>query len=284
MEDNKQNIINEKTETNDTEDLNKTRIMKMLRPVIDIAWMYPDTLYLHGERGNVMALVRYAQQLGLEAKVHKIDLGTEKFNPMDYDILFYGPGEISSFKSVMADIAGYTRSLAEYIASGKIMIVTGTTVSMFGERIRRFDPDGPDGRGEVIDGLCLIPVLSEEREYVFGDDEDIRAEYGGYSMELVGSQIQMADIEFLENASYSRFGSVIYGRGNNGQDGMEGVVYGNSIFTNMLGPLLVNNPWLTVQILKTAAALKGLEIKYPDPDYTLEVRSLNLKKEFIENK
>lgn len=271
-------------EESDNSDLNKTRIMKMMKPVINIAWMYPDTLYLHGERGNVMALVRYAQYLGLEPKIHKIDMGTKDFNPMEYDILFYGPGEITSFKSVIQDIGTYTRSLAEYIASGKIMLVTGTTVSMFGERIRRFDPDAPNKSGEVIEGLCLIPVLSDEREYVFGDDEYIIAEYGGYSMELVGSQIQMADIEFLENSSYSRFGSVVYGRGNNGEDEIEGVVYNNSIFTNMLGPLLVNNPWLTVQILKKAAEIKGIEIKAPDPTYNLEVTSLNFKKEFIQDK
>ncbi len=268
----------------DNSDLNKTRIMKMMKPVINIAWMYPDTLYLHGERGNVMALVRYAQYLGLEPKIHKIDMGTKGFNPMEYDILFYGPGEITSFKSVIRDIGTYTRSLAEYIASGKILLVTGTTMAMFGERIRRYDPDAPNKSGEVIEGLCLIPVLSDEREYVFGDDEYIVAEYGGYSMELVGSQIQMADIEFLENSSFRRFGSVIYGRGNNGEDEIEGVVYNNSIFTNMLGPLLVNNPWLTVQILKKAAELKGIEIKAPDPTYNLEVTSLNFKKEFIQEK
>ena len=267
-----------------TDEINKTRIMNMIKPVINIAWMYPDTLYLHGERGNVMALTRYAQLLGLEPKIHKIDLGTSEFNPMDYDIIFYGPGEISSFRSVMEDIGTYTRSLAEYVASGRIMLVTGTTVAMFGERIRRFDPDAPNKSGEVIEGLCLIPVLADEREYVFGDDEDIVAEYGGYSMELVGSQIQMADIEFLENSSFTRFGSVQYGRGNNGEDGMEGVVYNNSIFTNMLGPLLVNNPWLAVQMLKMAAEMKGIEIKAPDPDYSLEVTSLNLKKEFIADK
>ena len=266
------------------EDMDKTRVMHLLRPVIHIAWMYPDTLYLHGERGNVMALTRFAQELGLEPKIHKIDLGTKRFNPLKYDIIFYGPGEIGSFRSVIDDIGTYTRSLAEYVAMGKVMIVTGTTVSMFGERIRRYDPDSATGFGEVIDGLCLIPAIAEEREYVYGDDEIVRAEYGGYSMELTGSQIQMADYEFLENASFSRFGTVIYGRGNNGNDGMEGIVYNNSIFTNMLGPVLVNNPWLTVQILKTAAALKGITVQAPEPDYTLEVRSLHLKKKFIEEK
>lgn len=263
---------------------NKTRIMSLMKPEIDIAWMYPDTLYLHGDRGNVMALVRYAQNLGLVPKVHRIDMGSGDFNPLEYDILFYGPGEISSFEAVMKDIGTYTRSLAEYVAYGKVMLVTGTTMAMFGERIRRFDPDAANGLGETIDGLCMIPAISEEREYVYGNDLDVRAEYGGYSMELIGTQIQMADVEFLENTNYSRFGSVIYGRGNNGQDGIDGVVYNNAIFTNLLGPVLVNNPWLAVTMLKTAADLKGIEIPNDNPDYELEVKSFRLKKQFVEDK
>ena len=263
---------------------NKTRIMTVVKPEIDIAWMYPDTLYLHGDRGNVMALVRYARDLGLVAKVHRIDMGSGDFNPLDYDILFYGAGEISSFEDVIKDIGTYTRSLAEYVAYGKVMLVTGTTMAMFGERIRRFDPDSKNGLGEIVDGLCMLPAIAEEREYVYGNDLDVRAEYGGYSMELIGTQIQMADIEFLENTNYSRFGSVIYGRGNNGQDGIEGVVYNNAIFTNLLGPLLVTNPWLAVTMLKTAADLKGIEIPNDNPDYELEVKSFRLKKQFIEDK
>lgn len=26
-----------------------------------IAWLFPDTLYLHGERGNILALARFAE-------------------------------------------------------------------------------------------------------------------------------------------------------------------------------------------------------------------------------
>ncbi|MBQ6389250.1 MAG: cobalamin biosynthesis protein CobQ [Mogibacterium sp.] len=252
--------------------------------MINIAWMYPDTLFLHGERGNIMALVRYAMELGLTPHVRRIDLGTEDFDPMEYDIIFYGPGEISSFRAVMEDIAGYARPIAEYIASGKVLIATGTTMSLFGEKITRFSPDAEDGRGEVIDGLCMIPAESFEREYVYGNDLDIRAEYNGYSMELIGNQIQMTDIHFSESEGYQRFGSVIYGRGNNGTDGIEGVVHNNSLFTNMLGPMLICNPWLTVRILRTAAEIKGIEVEAQDPEYKLEIKSLGLKKKFIEEK
>lgn len=275
----------EEKKTNEEQfDKNKTRIMKLLRPEIHIGWMYPDTLYLHGERGNVMALMHYAQELGLEPKIHRVDMGAKDFDPMKYDILFYGPGEISSFGHIMEHIGTYKRSLAEYVAAGKILIATGSTVAMFGERIRRFSPDTEDRIGEVIDGLHLIPALAEEREYVYGDDEEVRAEYAGFSMELIGNQIHMADLDFMENSNFRRFGDVIYGRGNNGSDGMEGVVYNNSIFTNLLGPVLVNNPWLTVRILCTAAELKGIEIKMPEPDYEMEIRSFRLKKEFIDIK
>ena len=251
---------------------------------INIAWMYPDTLYLHGERGNIMALVRYAIELGLTPHVRRIDLGTKGFDPMEYDILFFGPGEISSFRSVIKDISGYKRSIAEYISSGKILIATGTTMAMFCERIIRFSPDAEDGAGEVINGLCVLPADAYEREYVYGNDLTVRAEYGGYSMELVGSQIQMTDIRFNESGQYSRFGTVLYGRGNNGHDGIEGALHGNSIFTNMLGPMLVCNPWLTVRILRIAAAAKGTEVLAMDPDYGLEIRSLELKKNFIDDK
>lgn len=133
---------------------------------LNIAWMYPDTLYLHGERGNIMALVRYAMELGLKPHVRRIDLGSGGFDPMDYDILFYGPGEISSFRAVMDDIGTYKRTIAEYIASDRILISTGATTAMFGEKITRFSPDAEDGIGDVMEGLCVIPAEATERVHI----------------------------------------------------------------------------------------------------------------------
>ena len=71
--------------------------MKQLK----IAWLFPDTLYLHGERGNILALQRIAAQKGLETAVDRIDFETEGFQPMDYDIIFCPPGEIVSFPVVL---------------------------------------------------------------------------------------------------------------------------------------------------------------------------------------
>ena len=47
-------------------------------------------------------------------------------------------------------------------------------------------------------------------------------------------------------------GRVVAGRGNNGEDGFEGVVSGNLIGTYLHGPLLPKNAWLADYLIETA--------------------------------
>ena len=96
-----------------------------------IAWMYPDTLFLHGDRGNVLALERFAKELGTDVEVDKIDFETEGFDPISYDVLYFGAGEISSFESVVSDMELYREGLAAFIDAGKPLVATGTTMAMF---------------------------------------------------------------------------------------------------------------------------------------------------------
>ena len=51
---------------------------------LKIAWLFPDTFYLHGERGNILALERFAGLAGLETETDKIDFDTEGFSPLDH--------------------------------------------------------------------------------------------------------------------------------------------------------------------------------------------------------
>ncbi len=72
--------------------------------------------------------------------------------------------------------------------------------------------------------------------------------------------------------------------GNNGSDGLEGVMYKNSVFTNMLGHVLVNNPLLTCGIIRAAASVTGEKLREENPVFDLEMKSLELKKKFINEK
>lgn len=238
---------------------------------LNIAWLFPDTLYLHGERGNILALERFAKLGGYEPVTTKIDFLTEDFHPMDYDIIFCPPGEIVSFKAIIDKLSPLKREFEEFINQGRVLIATGTSMAIWGKEVKRFD-------GTSFDGMGFFDAVAVENEAVYGDDNYFQCTYNGKSMEIIGNQIQMAD--FVSEKS-KPFGNLLYGYGNTGKDRSEGFAVNNSIFTNSLGPMLVTNPWLTIEIIKVCAANKGnadLEIEF---DTELEDKSFETKKDFI---
>lgn len=239
-----------------------------------IAWLFPDTLFLHGERGNLLALARFAQMAGYEPVIDKIDFRSEKFVPEDYDVIFAAPGEISSFPAVRDWLLPYKPQLREYVDSGRPMIVTGTSVGLFGKQVLRSD-------GSEFEGLGIIFTQFSENKDVYGDDIWFECEYNDAKMEIMGNQIQMGDLNIV---SETPFGHLKYGYGNTGKDQNEGVLRGNSIFTNTLGPILVCNPWLTEEVIRTAARIRGHEMPEFTYDPKLEKASFATKKKFTETK
>ena len=238
--------------------------------------MFPDTLFLHGERGNVLALERFAKIAGLEPEVVKVELGTKSFDPSDYDVIFFGPGEVSSFPLLTEELAPVKDKLETFINEGKPVLVTGTTVGLFCSKVTR-------SSGEEFNGLGILRSEFKENEKVYGDDIYFKTEYNGMAMEIIGNQIQMGDIILKDEP----FGELIYGYGNTGEDTKEGVVKGRSIFTNTLGPLLVCHPKLTAEIVKVAAKKAGLRIDETALDAfddSLEIASFETKKDFIMTK
>ena len=238
------------------------------------AWLFPDILFLHGERGNIMALKRMASLAGIELEVERIDFNSSDFDPMEYGIIFCPPGEIASFGTVIDKLKPYCGKFREFIESGRVLIAVGTGICIFGKDTRREDKS-------IIDGLGLIDCNFEERKYVYGDDIYFNENYSGVNEECFGVQIQMIDVISQEEKP---FGKLLYGFGNTGKDRNEGVIKNNSIFTNVLGPLLVLNPWLTKTIVKKASESVGIKFNEFDIDMSLERKSLESKKEFVYGK
>lgn len=240
----------------------------------NVAWMFPDTLFLHGERGNLLALARYAQMAGLKPIVDKVDFSTEGWDPWAYDVLVFGPGEISSFADVVEWLKPYADELSEFILQGGPIIVTGTSVGIFCEKTIRTD-------GTEIEGLGLLYARYHENEDVYGDDNWFSCVYNGNEMEIIGNQIQMGNLELVDE---DPFGKLKYGYGNTGKDQQEGIIKKNSIFTNTLGPMLVCNPWLTEEIIRVCIFNRGYEGKDFDYDMDLEKKSFETKKRLIMTK
>ena len=245
----------------------------MTNKELKIAWLFPNILFLHGERGNVQALKRVAGFAGLDVCVDKVSYDTVNFNPSDYDVIFCPPGEIVSFGRIIEWLKPYKDALKNFIEEGKVLLVTGTSQCIFGKETKRED-------GSVLEGLGLIDCTFEERKYVYGDDVHFTTSYSGEDKECLGVQTQMIDVYSNEEP----FGHLLYGFGNTGKDRNEGSLVNNSIFTNVLGPMLVLNPWITKAIISKALANKGIEIDNFEFSTELEEKSLETKKKFISNK
>lgn len=235
------------------------------------AWMFPDTLYLHGERGNISAIDKYCKECGIKTTWDRIDLDNEDFDPEAYDVLFFPPGEISSFPVIIDAMRPYKDRLVRRIESGKPMLVTGTTVAMFCDHISRTD-------GSEISGIGILSAISVEKESVYGDDIYFETEFGGTKNEVIGAQIQMTD---FTNSGEKPFGRIIYGYGNNGKTREEGFIKNNSIFTNALGPMFALNPWMIDKFI--AAALPGEQLPAVDSVENIEFQrnAFEQKKEDI---
>ena len=118
-------------------------------------------------------------------------------------------------------------------------------------------------------------MTAQERKYVWGDDLHIRLLDS--KQEIIGSQIQMADVD-----ARNPLGQVLYGMGNNNSSA-EGARWKNLLYTNCLGPLFVKNPWFAEDILKNICLKKYLGIK-SNKINKIASDSFHSTLEFIQNK
>ena len=207
---------------------------------MNILWLWPDILNLHGDRGNVMALARICALYGTEADIVRVNRLGDDFDIGGADMAVLGSGELAALPGVTAALSKRLAELKAWTESGGVLLATGTTGAALGTSTARTD-------GSRLQGLGLLDMECCERKTVLGDDLIFRA--GGHT--VYGIQIQMMDISLA--AGQAPFGETVYGRGNDGKGG-EGATKNGIIFTNALGPLLVKNPWLTIDLINRSLA------------------------------
>lgn len=234
---------------------------------LNITWLYPDLLNLHGDRGNLMAFERVGQKMGLDVKINRIDTFAQTIDFENSDIIFMNAGELKTVSSIVANIKKYGNAVYDFAEAGKPLIAIGTTGAVLIDSTKRTD-------GSVIKGLGIIHGEAVERKAIYGDDlhfcltED-------ETFELMAVQIHLIDYFLKDEAA--ALGKLIYGKGNNDNDSTEGGKYKNAIFTNALGPVFVKNPWYTEKIINAALKAKGVEPAAPIEDSFFEIERNSFK-------
>ncbi len=241
---------------------------------LNVLWMYPDILNLHGDRGNLMAFDRIGKLMDVKVNINKVEHFSDEIDFENNDIMFFNVGEIKVMPAIIDVLKKHKEEVIKFVNDNKTIILIGASGCIMARKTLRTNSE--------FEGLGILDMELLEREKIYGDDILFTLNENG--AEIVGCQIKMLDTHLLSDIS---LGTLLYGSGNDGYDNKtEGAKYKNVIYTNTLGPVFVKNPWYTELIIKNALENKGVTVskKLTDKDFDIELNSLQTIKKFIDQK
>lgn len=236
-----------------------------MTPQLRICHLYPDLLNLYGDRGNVMVLVNRARWRGYQVTVTEVGLG-DVLRPEEGDLFFIGGGEDRQQRIAASDLAARKKSaLEDAAASGAVILAVCGGYQLLGRYYRA-------AGGEDLPGIGLLDLWTEHPgprgRRLIGNL--VVCPLGGGSV-LVGFE-NHGGRTFL-GPGVAPLGRVLYGFGNNGQDGWEGGVRGHVYGTYLHGPLLPKNPAFADRLLQEALARRYPGIQLPPLPDVLEAQA-----------
>ena len=227
---------------------------------INIYHLYPEHLNLYGDRGNILALCRRARWHGLAVNLVPVQPG-EAIEFGACDLLFMGGGQDIEQKMVAADLKKRRHEMLPAIEAGMVILAICGYYQLFGHYYTTL-------QGERIPGLEIIDLYTEAGHKRITGNIVVRCGLWDPPRTLVGFE-NHAGRTFL-GKGVQPLGRVLHGRGNNGSDKTEGVIYRHVIGTYMHGSLLPKNPWLTDYLLAKALAYRGQSFVFKELDQTFE--------------
>lgn len=226
--------------------------MSVPRMQLTVGHLYPDLLNLYGDRGNIVSLSKRCQWRDIDVEVKEYKLNDD----IDFsclDIVFIGGGSDREQLLVCNRLKEIRHGISEYVENNGVLIAICGGYQLLGHYYKLKD--------ETIEGLSVLDIYTEMGNNRLIGNVVIEPHILGASETVVGFE-NHGGRTYING--HTPLGKVKYGHGNNGSDGLEGVVYKNVIGTYLHGPLLPKNPKLTDYILTNAlkkkygAAFEGL--------------------------
>lgn len=191
-----------------------------------ILHLFYDLMNLYGEYANTLSLQRTLSEAGKPAEIKKKSIGDE-LRILDYDYIYIGSGTEKNQKVALEYLRPFADQFKAAMGSGKIILATGNSFEMFGEKIT-------DRFGKEYDGLKLFDFVVKETDVRVV--EDVKAEFEGIS--VTGFINKSSEIEGVTNPLFV----IKQGAGNcSRQPNIEGIRQGGFFGTHIIGPLLIRN-------------------------------------------
>ncbi len=220
------------------------------KPLLKIAWLYPELMSTYGDRGNIIVLQKIAEDNGIEAEIVRINQTSNSELLTSCNLIFMGGAQDLQQEIVNKDLLENKGSIL------KRMIDEGTPGLYICGAFQFLGNYYKDAYGTTIDGLGVFDMYTESHKNkprlignsVINSQIVFRGQGTAYS--FVGFE-NHGGRTYLSDKSQA-FATVEKGYGNNGEDKTEGIHYKNSIGTYLHGPILPSNPELAVYLLQLA--------------------------------
>lgn len=210
---------------------------------ITIGHLYPDLLNLYGDRGNIQCMMKRCQWRGIGAETIEYSLEDE-IDFTGLDIVLLGGGSDREQMIVCRKLQEIQKSFQAYVEDYGVVIAVCGGYQLLGHYYQT-----EQGR---MEGLHLVDLYTEQKPGRLIDNIVLKSDL--FEMPVVGFENHGGRTKIGNNQP---FGKVLYGSGNDGESGYEGVVYKNVIGTYLHGPLLPKNPQVCDYLIT-----KALERKY----------------------
>ena len=215
---------------------------------LNICHLYPDVLNLYGDGGNILCLQKRLAWRGIDASVARLPIGSPT-SLSGFDLVFIGGGQDFEQQVLLEDLhRGRSREICAAANDGVVFLTICGGYQMMGHYYETFDGK----RCDFIGLLDLVTVGAKER--MIGNYKFRCTPEAGGSV-VVGFENHSGKTRM--GPSLRPLGTVLAGRGNNGEDGTEGAHWKNVFGTYSHGPMLPKNPAFADLLLATA-----LERKY----------------------
>lgn len=237
---------------------------------LKICHLYPDTLNLYGDRGNIICMQKRMEWRGLKVETHEVCVG-DSLNPEDYDIFFIGGGQDFEQSVLLGDLKGDKgKAIVSAVEEEKVFLTICGGYQLLGQYYKTWD-------GKQCDFLGAIDVhtIGEKKRMVGDFMFRLKQEDGGYN--IVGFENHSGKTYLGDKVR--PLGTIITGHGNNSEDGTEGARYKNVFASYSHGPLLPKNPQLCDHILKTALSRKYPNVALAEIDDTFENNAFKFMQE-----
>ncbi|MDR2832558.1 MAG: type 1 glutamine amidotransferase [Streptococcaceae bacterium] len=220
---------------------------------LNLGHLYGNLMNTYGDNGNVLMIKYIAEKLGSKVNFEIISLG-DTFDENKYDIVFFGGGQDYEQRIISYDLPDKKESIGNYIENDGVLISICGGYQLLGQYF-------VEASGNRVEGLGVLPhyTLNQPTNRFIGDvvieNEETGEKYYGFENHQGRT--------FLGEGQ-KPLGKVLQGKGNNGEDGGEGMMYKNTIGSYFHGPILSSNSRLAYRMVITALKKKyGEEIELP---------------------